>query len=95
MTYSMYGRIELTRVDDDCWRLCDGALPQSDPSRIIAFAEKKNGHVTLLWLRQRSGQQDFATFEQALRATEATVYELDGQRTERPRPIPHFPPLAG
>lgn len=96
MTSSLYGRLELTRVDNDCWRLCDGALPTTDPARIIAFAEKKDdGRVSVLWLQERSDPEEFSTFEDALRAAEEAVYDLDAERSERPLPIPHFPPLAG
>ena len=48
MTHIMYGRIELARVDKDCWRLCDGTLPEHDPTRVIALAELKEDHVTVL-----------------------------------------------
>jgi hypothetical protein len=88
----MYGRIELTRVDDDCWRLCDRTLPRDDPRRIIALAEVELGHVTVLWLRERDSHDQFATFEQALKAAEDSIYDLEGQHPERPTPIPHFPP---
>lgn len=32
-------RIELTRVGEGCWRLCDPALHESDPRRLVAFVE--------------------------------------------------------
>lgn len=94
MTYSMYGRIELTRVGEDCWRLCDGTLPHNDPRRIIALAENKDGHVSVLWSRDREGRDQFATFEQALKAAEDTIYDLESEDPERPIPIPHFPPAT-
>ena len=93
MTHIMYGRIEAARVDDDCWRLCDGTLPENDPTRVIALAELKDDHVTVLWLRKRNKRSTFATFEQALRAAEKIVYDAERMRPGRPVPIPHFPPL--
>jgi len=93
MTSIVYGRIEIVRVDDDCWRLCDGALPESDPARIIAIAEVKDDHVTVIWLRKRNRRSTFATFEQALRAAEKIIYDAEHRRPGRPVPIPHFPPL--
>lgn len=91
MTYSMYGRLELVRVDDDCWRLCDGTLPHNDPARVIAWAEIEEGRVTVLWLRERDGHACFATFEDALKAAEDRIY-AQSDRAGRPIQIPHFPP---
>jgi hypothetical protein len=93
MTHIMYGRIEAARVDDDSWRLCDGTLPENDPTRVIALAELKDDHVTVLWLRKRNKRSTFATFEQALRAAEKIIYDAERRRPVRPVPIPHFPPL--
>jgi hypothetical protein len=93
MTHIMYGRVEAVRVDDDCWRLCDGTLPENDPTRVIAFAELKDDHVTVLWLRLRNERSTFATFEQALRAAGKIIYDAERRRPVRPVPIPHFPPL--
>ena len=93
MTHIRYGRIEPARVDNDCWRLCDGTLPEHDPTRVIALAELKDDDVAVLWLRNRDSRSTFATFEHALRAAERFIY--DAERRGRPRPfsIPHFPPL--
>jgi len=93
MTHIMYGRIELTRVDQDCWRLCDSTLPENDPARVIALAELTDDHVTVLWLRKRNRRSRFATFEQALRAAERFIYDAERGRSRRPVSIPHFPPL--
>ncbi|MCH6231499.1 hypothetical protein MK786_12175 [Microbacterium sp. CFH 31415] len=92
MTHIMYGHIEAARVDDDCWRLCDGTLPENDP-RVIALAELKDDHVTVLWLRKRNKRSTLATFEQALRAAEKIIHDAEHRRPSRPVPIPHFPPL--
>ena len=91
-TCTVYGRIELTRVDDDCWRLCDRTLPHNDPRRLIALAELKLGHVTVLWLRERDGHDQFASLEQALKAAEDSIYDVESEQPERPTQIPHFPP---
>jgi hypothetical protein len=93
MTRIMYGGIEVSRVDDDCWRLCDRTLPENDPTRVIALAELKDNQVTLLWLRKRNSRSTFATFAQALRAAEKLVNTAEPRRARRPAPIPHFPPL--
>ncbi len=93
MTHIMYGRLEIARVDDDCWRLCDRTLPENDPTRVIALAELKNGRVTVLWLRKRNRRSTFATFEQALREAERFIYNPERRRPRRPVSIPHFPPL--
>ena len=93
MPYILYGRLELVRVDDDCWRLCDGTLPENDPTRVIALAELKSDHVAVLWLRKRNRRSRFASFEKALRAAEKMIYDSERGRPGRPIPIPHFPPL--
>ncbi len=93
MTHIMYGRLEAARVDEDCWRLCDGTLPENDPTRVIALAELKDDYVTVLWLRKRNKRSTFATFEQALRAAEKIIYDAERRRPMRPVPIPHFPPI--
>ncbi|GAA1998618.1 hypothetical protein GCM10009777_39890 [Microbacterium pumilum] len=92
MTHIMFGRIEVARVDEHCWRLCDATLPEDDPRRVIALAELKDEHVTVLWLRERNSRSTFATFEQALGAAEKIAYKADRRRASRPVPIPHFPP---
>jgi len=95
MTHIMYGRIELARVDEDCWRLCDGTLPEHDPTRVIALAELKDDHVSVLWLQNRNMRSTFATLEQALREAERFIYNPERRRPRRPVSIPHFPPLRG
>ena len=92
MTHIAYGRIELARVDDDCWRLCDGTLPENDPTRVIALAEIRDDYVTVLWLRKRNRRSTFPTFELALRAVEKIIYDVERRSPGRPVPIPHFPP---
>src|SRR6478609_9151701 len=93
MTHIMYGRLEVARVDDDCWRLCDATLPENDPTRVIALAELQDDRVTVLWLQKRNKRSTFATFEQALRAAEKIIYDAERGRSARPVLIPHFPPL--
>jgi len=93
MTPILYGRIELVRVDDECWRLCDATLPENDPTRVIALAELKDGHVTVLWLQKRNKRSTFSTFEQALRAAERFICDAERRHPRRPVNIPHFPPL--
>ncbi|WP_314504713.1 hypothetical protein [uncultured Microbacterium sp.] len=89
----MYGRIELVRVDDDCWRLCDGTLPENDPTRVIALAEIEDDRVTVLWLQKRNKRSTFSTFEHALCAAERFICDAERRRPGRPVNIPHFPPL--
>lgn len=93
MTPITWGTLELTRVDDDCWRICDSTLPANDPGRIIAFAEIKHDHLIVLWLRKPSKRKKFATFEKALRAAQKTIVDAEPRRSRRPVPIPHLPPL--
>ncbi len=93
MTHIMYGRLELARVDDACWRVCDRTLPEDDPTRVIALAEIKPDHVTVLWLRKGNKASTFPNFERALRAAEKTIYQGQHKRPGRPVPIPHFPPV--
>ena len=65
------------------------------PTRVIALAELKDDHVTVLWLHKRNRRSTFATFKQALRAAERFIYDAERRRPRRPVSIPHFPPLRG
>jgi hypothetical protein len=89
-------RIELTRVGEGCWRLCDPALHESDPRRLVAFVECAEDHVTVLWLRDTHADTRFDTLEDALAAADSLLAPRARRavRAQRPVPIPHFPPRA-
>jgi hypothetical protein len=89
-------RIELTRVGKGCWRLCDPALHESDPRRLVAFVECAEDHVTVLWLRDTHADTRFDTLEDALAAADSLLAPRARRavRAQRPVPIPHFPPRA-
>jgi len=93
MAAAMHSGLELTKVDEGCWRVCDGALDEHDPRRVIAFVECRGERAAVLWLRSRAAESIHRSFDEAMAAIERSVSAEGGaDRSNRPVPIRHFPP---
>jgi len=76
------------------WRICDGALTETDPSRLVAYVDRnETGTLDVLWLRSpcptRSRYRDL---DELLADLDAAADAATVSRRERPNQIPHFPP---
>ena len=93
MAAATHNGLELTKVDEGCWRVCDSALDEHDPRRVIAFVECRGERTAVLWLRSRAAESIHRSFDEALTAIERSVSaEGETDRSHRPVPIRHFPP---
>jgi hypothetical protein len=91
---TMYRRIELTFVGEAGWRVCDASVPEDDARRLVAFFEKVDRHIEVIWFRECHASRRFDTLNDALDAADAVIEHADSDRSTRPIPIHHFPPRA-
>jgi hypothetical protein len=89
------GRVELTFVGDAGWRVCDASMPEDDGRRMVAFFERVDRHVEVLWIRQCSAPRRFDTLAEALAAADAVIAGEDPVRFARPLPIRRYPQHHG
>jgi hypothetical protein len=92
---TMSGRVELTFVGDAGWRVCDGSLPEDDGRRVVAFVERVDGHVEVLWIRQCHAPRRFDTLADALAAADAVIAGEDPVRSARPVALRRYPQHDG
>lgn len=89
---TMDRRAELTNVGESGWRVCDGSLPADDGRRVVAFMERVDDHIEVVWIRSTNAPTRFAALDDALDAADAVLAEEEQSRSTRPIQIPHFPP---
>lgn len=58
---------ELIPVGDGAWVARDPGVPDNDARRVVAYLERKNGRVHVLWVRDRRDASSHATLGAALR----------------------------
>jgi len=86
---------EVIPIARTAWRICDGALSESDASRLVAYVDKNEiGSYDVLWLRSpcptRSRYRDLGELLADLDAANTAARPLP--RATRPIQIPHLPP---
>ncbi len=59
-------RPELLWVGSGAWVACDPAVDTSDPRRVLAYLECKDGRVYLLWVSGSAGVCEFDSLRDAL-----------------------------
>jgi hypothetical protein len=89
---TMYRRVELIFVGEGGWRVCDATLPEDDARRVVAFFEKADRHIEVLWIWECHAPRRFDTLNDALDAASAVIEHQGADRSSRPVPIRHFPP---
>lgn len=87
-------RAELTYVGDSGWRVSDGTLPEDDGHRVVAFMERVDDHIEVVWIRSTNAPTRFLALEDALDAADAVLGQVEPPRSTRPIQIPHFAPRA-
>lgn len=83
--------IELVRLGDGAWRICDPQFDEEDPRHVVAFIERHAFRFELVWVRGSGTNRVFDDLEAAI---EAVCDRLDGAESHAtsPIPIPHGPP---
>jgi hypothetical protein len=66
ITTPMSPRVELVRLSETTWRVCDCRLEDGDVRRILGYLQQEHGGFEMLWMRPRAGvSQQYPTFEAA------------------------------
>jgi hypothetical protein len=91
------GGVRLVPVASGAWRLCDGDAAADDPSGIVAYLERDETGIDVVWLQGAAGHEHYASIEDVLaaarRVTNGALSPLTGSAgPSRPIPIPHFAP---
>lgn len=86
-------RLELERLSDDGWRLCDTSAPPDDAAHVLAYIEQLDAGVDVVWLYGAFGRDRFDAIDEALVVATALLAEADARSARRPVPIPHFAPF--
>ncbi|MGO2049901.1 MAG: hypothetical protein ACTH2E_05505 [Microbacterium sp.] len=86
---------EVIPIARAAWRICDGAVAESDAARLVAYVDRnETGTYDVLWLRSpcptRSRYRDLDELLAELDAAVADAMALP--RSTRPTHIPHYPP---
>ena len=91
---TMHRRIELTFVGEGGWRVCDATMPEDDARRVVAFFERVDRHIEVLWIWECQAPRRFDTLNDALDAADTVIEREGADRSSRPVPIRHFPPRS-
>jgi hypothetical protein len=74
---------ELLWVGDAAWVACDAAVPENDPRRVVAYLERKNGRVDVLWVRDGHEVSTYGSLRQAVHAVWAVTHRASRQEPDR------------
>jgi hypothetical protein len=85
-------RLELVPLQGDGWRLCDTSVPADDPAHLIAYIERLDDGVGVVWLYGAFGHDRYGSVEEALDVAADLLVRVDEQTRRRPVAIPHLPP---
>ena len=66
-------RLEVTRLGEDDWRVCDGRLHPLEPLRIIAYVQRHPDFIEVLWMHNRRELEQFAGVDDAFAAVAQTL----------------------
>lgn len=85
---------EVIPIARTAWRICDGALTETDASRLVAYVDKnETGTYDVLWLRSPCPTRSrYRSLDELLADLDAADAGRTSSRADRPRQIPHFPP---
>jgi hypothetical protein len=86
--------LELIAMSADAWRLCDGRVPRDDAASVIAYVERADSGVDVVWLQGRHGQAHFSCIQDVLSAARILLPGGSAGPT-RPVPIAHRAPHTG
>lgn len=87
---------EILPLAGGAWRICDGALTDSDASRLVAYVDRhETGTLDVLWLRSPCPSRSrYRNMDELLADLDAAVLLATSSRSTRPKDIPHFRPLS-
>ncbi|QEV99601.1 hypothetical protein F6J84_05455 [Microbacterium caowuchunii] len=69
---------QLIGVGPGAWCVCDASVPENDARRLIAYLERVDGHVEVVWVHERRPP---ARFESLTFAFDAVRDVLTGMRS--------------
>jgi hypothetical protein len=87
--------LALLPIDGEAWRLCDRRQREDDAAFVVAYVERTERELEVIWMTGVPRRSRFSTVEavrdEACRRLGAEV----ASGATRPVPIPHFPPPQG
>ena len=67
---------ELIRIAPGAWCVCDPELPEDDARRVIAYLERIDGQIDVLWVRDRRPEARYDTLGEAFEAISTVLRPL-------------------
>ncbi len=67
------GHLELKWIGDGAWCAVDGAFPEGDARRLIAYVECGRAEVEVVWVHRAARPERFATLREAWHAIEDDI----------------------
>lgn len=88
-------QLELVPLEGDGWRLCDTSAPVDDPAHLIAYIERLEEGVDVVWLYGAFGHDHYDSVQDALEVASGLLWTMDEQVRRGRTAIPHLrPPLV-
>ena len=69
--------MELFPLGDHAWRLCDRTVPHDDAASVIAYLERTEEGIEVVWLRPGVDGDRFIALEDAIAAARLVLAEPD------------------
>ncbi|WP_029145008.1 hypothetical protein [Microbacterium luticocti] len=86
-------RVELVRLGEGAWRLCDRSVPEHDAGSVLAYIEEGRFGVDVVWLCESHAPSRFPTLDDVVAAASRMLAGARSSGPRRPVMIPHHPPL--
>lgn len=88
-------RVELTPLGDDAWRACEVGVPENNPSRVLAYIERRGDGFEVVWLRgPRRGVRFYTLLADAIDEACAVLSAEATSSATRPITIAHLAPTG-
>lgn len=85
--------LEFDAFDDRSWRLIDRSIETRQPGSVVAYVEKVAGAYDVVWVWGTHGSDRFESLDAVKKAAAALLEMCARERSTRPVPIPHRPPV--
>lgn len=85
-------QLQLLPLDDNSWRLCDGAVAAHDPDSVVAYVERCEEGLAIVWLVGPHTPRWLGTLDDVLAEAVNRLAGPISAGPRRPTPIPHRAP---